>query len=276
MKGPVLIVLLFWGWSWVQRCPGEATLGGSGFFPDRGVYFEQRLSVPVSLDTTFLNDDGHPVLLRDLFHGRPVILAMGYYQCPMLCGVILNAFVQSLQEFPPQSSARDFDFIFISVDPAEESRLALAKKQLYMQRYGWPAAEGRWHFLTGSKESIQTIADEIGFHFRYDRVAKQYMHPSGIVVLTSKGKVSGYLLGVEFPPSKLQQAIALARQNEVGRSAENIWLLCYSSNPVSGPMGRIVLYALRIGAVLTLLSLFLVIRFVRRVRREGIREVIST
>jgi protein SCO1 len=262
VKG-VLFFLLVWGCFGSDRCLGELPTATSGSNPNGEIIFEQRLNVPVSQNILFTNEVGDQILLRDLFHGRPLVLAMGYYQCSMLCGVILNAFVQSLLEFPPQSSTRDFDFVFISVDPTEGSQLALAKKGVYVRRYGSQAAQGSWHFLTGPRESIQTIADEIGFHFRYDSATKQYVHPSGIVVLTPEGRISSYMLGVEFPPSQLQQAIVLARQQEIGKAAKNIWLLCLSSSSASGPLGRIVILALRTGAVLTLVGLLLVIRFAR-------------
>ena len=269
MKATALILLLVCGCSMVQRCSGQLAASYSLSDPNRGVIFDQRLNGLLSLNTPFLDDQGEPVLLKDLFRGKPVILAMGYYQCPMLCGVVLNAFVQSLQEFPPRSATRDLNFIFISVDPTEGKDLARAKKETYVRRYGSPEAEFNWHFLTGSKESIQIIADEIGFHFRYDATIKQYVHPSGIVVLTPKGRISSYLLGVEFPPAKLQQAISFARQQEIGTPVENILLLCFSPNPTSSPIGRLVIYSLRIGAIFTVVSLILVIRFVSGLRGKG-------
>jgi protein SCO1 len=235
---------------------------------NREIRFDQRLNQVVSPETAFVDEVGRPVRLSDLFHNQPVVLTMGYYQCPMLCGVVLNALVRSLQEFSPESATRNFEFIFISVDPTETSKLALEKKRTYLRQYGWSPAEGRWHFLTGTQSSIQEVAKEIGFNFRYDAVSKQYVHPSGVVVLTPDRRISSYLLGVEFPARQLENSIQQARQKRIGSPVEQVLLLCFSGEPMRGTVGYVVTYALRIGAVATLLGLVLFIRSFSRPAAE--------
>jgi protein SCO1/2 len=240
--------------------------------PNREIKFEQRLNRRVSSTLEFTDESGRSVYLRDLLNQRPIVLAMGYYQCPMLCGVVLNALVQSLQDVAPDSPYRDFDFIFVSIDPAETAQLAYAKRQNYLIRYGWRPAATRWHFLTGSESPIRQLADEIGFRYRYDASAHQFIHPSGLVFLTPNGRISSYLLGIEYPAKDLVRAIATAREERVGSPVQQFLLLCFSGNAASGSVAAVVLVTLRIGAIVTLLGLVVVIRSSRgRVKKEPTR-----
>jgi protein SCO1 len=231
---------------------------------NREIKFEQRLNQTISSEAAFFDEYGRAVHLGDLFDERPVVLTMGYYQCPMLCGVVLNAFVRSLLEFSPQSEIRNVDFIFISVDPGETHALALEKKRTYLRQLGGSEPEGRWHFLTGKQTSVEQVAQEIGFHFRYDSASKQYVHPSGLLVLTPDRRISSYLLGVEFPPKQLERSIQQATQKRIGSPVEQVLLLCFSGDPMSGSLGWIIIYSLRIGAIATMVGLILLIRFVGR------------
>jgi protein SCO1/2 len=240
--------------------------------PNREIKFEQRLNRRVSSTLEFTDESGRSVYLRDLLNQRPIVLAMGYYQCPMLCGVVLNALVQSLQDVAPDSPYRDFDFIFVSIDPAETAQLAYAKRQNYLIRYGWRPAATRWHFLTGSESPIRQLADEIGFRYRYDASAHQFVHPSGLVFLTPNGRISSYLLGIEYPAKDLVRAIATAREERAGSPVQQFLLLCFSGNAASGSVAAVVLVTLRIGAIVTLLGLVVVIRSSRgRVKKEPTR-----
>ncbi len=250
---------------------GLAQSSGSATDPNREIRFEQRLNQSLTPALEFTNESGGTVTLQRYLHQRPIILVMGYYQCPMLCGVVLNALVQSLQDFAPNSANRDFNFIFVSIDPKETSQLARAKRQNYLVRYGWGPAASRWHFLTGSEDAIYQLADEIGFRYRYDTIGHQFVHPSGLVFLTPAGRVSSYLLGIEYPSKDLAQAIANARAERVGYPVQQLLLLCFSGNVASGSVAAVVLMTLRIGAIVTLLGLIVLIRVSRRrVKKESI------
>jgi protein SCO1/2 len=231
---------------------------------NRDVRFEQRIGARIPLDAPFVNDQGQNIDLKQLFRGRPVVLAMGYYQCPMLCGVVLNALVETLQQLPSLLPARDYDFVFISVDPAESSDLAAAKKRTYLKRYGSAKDGTGWTFLTGTGESIGRVAKEIGFHYRYDTVTRQWVHPSGLVFVTPDGSVSSYLLGVTYPARSFGIALQQAAEKKPGSPVEQILLLCFSYNPASGTVGSIVITALRVGSVMSLIGLLLLIWFSTR------------
>src|SRR5207253_4692191 len=115
--------------------------------------FEQKLNAQVSLDSVFADESGRRVQLRDCFRGKPVILVLGYYRCPMLCTLVNNGLIESLQDLKP-TVGKDFDIINVSIDPHETPALAAAKKQAYLKRYGRSGAADGWHFLIGEEPAI--------------------------------------------------------------------------------------------------------------------------
>jgi protein SCO1 len=238
--------------------------------PNRDIRFEQRLNQIINLDEHFTDEEGNTIRLDQYFHQRPVILTLGYYQCPMLCGVVLNALVQGLQDLPPTLAKRDFNFIFVSVDPQENAKLAKNKLDNYLHRYGWAPAGERWHFLTGAEPAIKRLAEQVGFHYRYDQVSKQYVHPSGLVVLSPNGRVSSYLLGIEFPAKEIDRAITLARRDAVAAPVSPIALLCFCPTIAPGTVAYVVLVIMRVAAVLTLTALGVIMYRAHRRRSKDL------
>jgi protein SCO1 len=172
---------------------------------------------------------------------------------------VLNAFVQGLQDVPPTLARRDFNFIFVSIDPNESPRLAKDKLENYLRRYGWAPAAERWHFLTGAEPAIRRLADQLGFRYRFDPVSKQFVHPSGLVVLSPTGRIGSYLLGIEFPGKEIDRAVTFARHDAVDKPASPSVLLCFSPNLTPGTVTYTVLMVLRAAAVLTLVALGVII-----------------
>ena len=251
-------------------CDGIAQATDPAKDPNRDIRFEQRLNQVITMDEHFTDELGNTVRLDQYFHQRPVILELGYYACPMLCGVVLNALVQGLQDLPPTLAKRDFNFIFVSIDPNESPGLAKNKLGNYLRRYGWAPAAERWHFLTGAEPAIKRLADQIGFRYRYDQISKQYVHPSGLVVLTPNGKISSYLLGIEFPAKNLDCSITLAREDGVSAPVSPLLLLCFCPNVAPGTIAYVVLIIMRLAAVLTLIALGVIIYRAHRRRSKDL------
>jgi protein SCO1/2 len=256
MNRNILVAALILGIYECDHAYGQASDPNTD--PNRDVRFEQRVGQMVSADIDFADESGRPVALGGYFHQRPIVLALGYYECPMLCGVVLNALVQGLEDLPPTLAKRDFNFLFISIDPRETKALAKAKLDDYLRRYGWAPAAERWHFLTGPESASSRLAAQVGFHYRYDSVSKQYVHPSGLVILTPAGRISSYLLGIEYSAKAIDHAITLARQESVAAPASAFNLLCFSQNFTPGSLAFVVLMVLRVGAVFTLLALAII------------------
>lgn len=248
-----------------------AEAGGS--LPDeslREIKFDQRLNQQVSLELQFRDEAGATVRLRDYFGKKPVILNLGYYECPMLCTVVLNGMVESFQDLK-LDVGKQFEVVNVSVAPDETPELGAAKKRTYLKRYGRPEAARGWHFLTGDEAAIKQLADEAGFRYAFDPVSKQYAHPSGFLVLTPDGKVSRYFFGSAFRPQELDAALKQAGAGRAGSPIEQFVLLCFHYSPLTGKYGPLVLTVVRWSGIATLAGLGCAIVIASRRRRKEVR-----
>jgi protein SCO1/2 len=232
-----------------QAKTGEAAGSRPGLLSE--VRIDQKLDEQVPLDLPFLDEQATPVTLGRYFGKRPVILALVYYECPMLCTQVLNGLVSSLDvlQFTP---GRDFDVVVVSFDPGETPGLARAKKASYMERYNRPGTEDGWHFLTGQQSSIARLTDAVGFRYAYDENIDQYAHAAAITLLTPGGRVSRYFYGIEYAPRDLRLGLVEASQSRIGTVVDQALLLCYHYDPEQGTYGVAVMNLLRLGGVLTL------------------------
>lgn len=235
------------------------------------VAFEQNLGVQVPLDLPFRDETGRAVRLSQYFTGRPVILALVYYECPMLCVQALNGLVKALKVLALEPG-RDYTIVTVSFNPNETPAQAAAKKDEYIARLRKPGAAGAWHFLTGNEASIRVLTDTVGFHYVYDEATKQYAHPTGMIVLTPEGRTSKYVFGIDYGPRDIRLALVEASDNKVGTPADRLLLYCYHYDPATGKYGLVLLNVIRIGGVLTvaLIGGFILLmrRRERRVRLE--------
>jgi len=219
------------------------------------ITFEQRLNTDISRDLLFRDEHGSALRIGDCLNQKPTILVLGYYECPMLCTLELNGMVEALQDIK-WSIGKDFEVINVSIDPRERASLAAAKKRIYLKRYGRAGAAEGWHFLTGDQPAIQRLADEVGFHYRYDARSGQFAHPSGLVILTPEGRISGYLLGLSYPSRDLFSALERASAHKVSSPVRKLVLLCFHYNPITGKYGVVIINSVRLLGVLTLVALF--------------------
>lgn len=230
-----------------------------------GVGFDQRLNEQVPLDLEFVDEAGKPVKLGDYFHSKPVILVLAYYQCPRLCTMVLNGLVQGLLEIP-YTAGKDFEVVVVSFDPREVSSLAASKKEAYMSRYGRPGSEAGWHFLVGREDQSRALADAVGFRYRYDDRKDQFIHASGITILTPEGRLSRYLYDVKFSGRDLRLALVEASQHKIGTPVEQILLYCFHYDPTLGKYSANVMLLIRLCGVLTMAA---IVCFVWGLRRRA-------
>lgn len=217
------------------------------------VGIEQQLNAEVPADLEFRDDLGNTVKLGDYFgKGRPVILNLGYYECPMLCGELLQGLSGSLRVLK-FDVGKEFDVITVSFDPHETTEMAAEKKRNIMKRYNRPGAEKGWHFLTGSAESINALTKSVGFQYQWDEKTKQYAHATAIVVLTPDRHIAEYFYGVEFSPKDLRLGLVQASQGKIGNVADQVLLYCYHYDPRIGKYGAVISNILRLAALATML-----------------------
>ncbi|MDR3773468.1 MAG: SCO family protein [Terracidiphilus sp.] len=238
-----------------------------------GVGIAQNLNAQLPLSLTFTDDQGQQVQLGNYFGKRPAILALVYYQCPMLCSEELNGLTGALQmvNFVP---GKDFDVIVVSIDPSEGTDLAAAKKRSYLKRYGHPNTAGGWHFMTGTQANIDALTKAVGFGYVKipgpDGKLTQFAHASSIQIVTPEGKLAQYYMGVEYSPKDLRLGLVEASANRIGSPVDNILTYCYHYDPKTNKHSLIVARVVQLGGLVTVFSLggFMLVMF-RRDSRAG-------
>lgn len=233
----------------------------------RNVAFDQRLGEQVPLDARLRDETGRTIALGELIDGKPVLLVPAYYECPMLCTIVLNGVVSMLRALP-FDVGREFTVVTLSFDARETPELAAQKKDRYLGEYRRPGAADGWHFLTGEEAEIRRVTDAIGFRWEWDEASKQFAHASGVVVLTPRGRVSHYFYGVEYPPRDLRLALVEASDERIGSVVDAVLLFCFHYDPATGRYSKLAMGAVRTGGALTLIALvtFLVVML----RRERV------
>ena len=230
------------------------------------IRFDQKPNTQVSPGLAFVDESGKPVRLGQYFGSKPLVLVLGYYECPMLCTLVLNGVMEGAEDMK-WSIGREFDVVNVSISPEETPPLAAAKQRAYARRYGRAGSAQGWHFLTGNETEIRRLADQVGFRYAYDPASKQYAHPSGLVILTPEGRVSSYLFGVAFPSRDLFAGLQRASAHKVSSPIQQLILLCFHYNPITGKYSRLILIVLRGFGALTMLGVVgLIIVLVRRGR----------
>ena len=204
----------------------------------RDVRWDQKLDTSVDLTTAFRDENGKEMPLGSFINNRPAILVMPFYKCPGQCTTELNNMTDTLKDEKFKFRVgRDFDIIVVSINPKEGADLATAKKKEYLDVLGQPGAASGWHFLTGTDPNIKKLADEVGFRYKYDVKTDQYAHPTGLTVLTPKGKISRYLLGAVYSPKDMRLSLTEAGQGRIGTVADQFVLACYHYDPQTGTYG---------------------------------------
>lgn len=260
-------------------------IGGTGFAqmigdPDyrhtpppelKHVGIEQRLGEQVPLDLQFQDETGKAVKLGDYFKsGRPVILNLVYYQCPMLCGEVLQG-LTAMNKIIGFLPGKEFEIVTVSIDPRETSQLAAAKKQTFLQQLNRPGAEKGWHFLVGKQPEIDALAKSLGWEYQYDPKTDQFAHAAGVILATPEGKIAQYYYGVEYPGRDVRLGIVEASKNRIGSLADQVLLYCYHYDPRTGKYGAVVTNMVRLGGSLTILILggFLIVMYRHEPRAKG-------
>jgi protein SCO1/2 len=237
------------------------------------VGIDQKLNEKVPLDAVFKDEEGREVRLGQFFKGKPVVLSLVYYTCPMLCNQILNGMLSSFRQIS-FNAGEQFEVINVSFDPRDTPAIAAAKKQTYIKAYNRAGGEAAWHFLTGDEANVRRLADAVGFRYLWDEQTKQFAHASGIMILTPEGKLARYFYGVEYPPRDLRLGLVEASQNRIGTPVDTLMLYCYHYDPATGKYGAVVMNIMRVAGVITvglMVGLFFFLRKISR-RRMTVSE----
>lgn len=234
----------------------------------REIGIDQKLDQQLPLDLTFKDESGRSVQLREYFGDKPVLLSFAYYQCPMLCTLVLNGAVKAMRAMPLELG-KDFVAVNISFNPREGPALAAAKRDTYVREYGKPGAREAWHFLTGDEENIRKATQAAGFRYVWDEATQQYAHASAIMVLTPEGKFARYFYGIEYIERDLRLGLVEAASGKIGSPVDQVLLLCFHYDPMTGRYGLLITRVMQVfGSATALVLGSFVIVMLRRERRK--------
>jgi protein SCO1/2 len=220
----------------------------------QGVGIDQNLNAQLPLELTFRDETGQTVRLGQYFRDKPVVLALVYYDCPGLCDLILNGLSHAMEQIS-LNVGTDYQVVTVSFNPKESWQLATAKKANYLEKYQRPGAKEGWHFLTGDEPAIKSLADTVGFHYKYDPISKQFAHASAIYVITPEGRIARYFYGIEYKPRDFRLGLVEASANKIGSPADQVLLFCYHYDPTTGKYGMAITQVTRVLGTATVLLL---------------------
>lgn len=218
-----------------------------------GVGVVERLGQKVDLNLQFVAENGYPVTLGQYFQkGRPVVLNLVYYSCPMLCNLILNGQTATMREIP-WTPGTEYDVVTISIDPLETFDLARKKKAAYLANYERPAPG--WHFLADYQGNVKKLAEQVGFGYKYDERQQNYAHSAAIMILSPDGTVNRYLYGVKFRARDLRLALTEASEGKIGSAFDKLLLYCFHYDPQSKSYVPFAMNFMRAGGALVAIVL---------------------
>ncbi|WP_242334295.1 MULTISPECIES: SCO family protein [Anaeromyxobacter] len=216
---------------------------------------DERLGNRVPLDLELTDGNGRPFRLGDAFRGhRPVVLTLVYYDCPMLCGLILSGMAKTMRE-NGLVLGKDYEAVTVSFDPKEKPAQAAERRRGYLQSLGRAESEPVWPFLVGTEAASRQLAEAVGFRYKYDPQTKEWAHIAAVFVLGPDGTVSRYLYGIEYPAKDFRLAVVEAADGKVGTSFDKFLLTCYRYDPASRKYEPYAWGFVRAGGLAVLLAL---------------------
>jgi protein SCO1/2 len=242
-----------------------------------GVGITQNLDQQIPLDLTFKDETGKTVQLGEYFQsGRPVLLNLVYYTCPMLCGEALagEASALAVLKFTP---GNEYEVVSVSINPDETPQDAAAKKKIYVDRMNehlQPKTSGEaWHFLTGQQAEIDKLAQAVGFRYHRDPKTGQYIHSTALMIVTPHGKLAQYYYGVEYSPRDIRLGLIEASRNKIGNLVDAVEIYCCRYDPNTGRYGAVISRILSIAGAATVVLLggfvFMMIRLDKNRSHKG-------
>lgn len=264
------------GQQWSEQAGGEQPIANAAPPILQGVDIVENLGGALPRDATFRDTEGKTVRLGDFFDGkRPTLFVFAYHTCPMLCSLVLDATVRSLNDVT-WTVGDQFDVVSVSIDPKDTPETATKKRAQVVDSY--PRAHGStkgWHFLTGEESEIRKVTDAIGFKYQYDPRQKQFAHPAAIYLLTPEGHIARYLYGIQYDPSDVRLGLLEATEGRSISTTERILLYCYHYDPQGKKYSLVALNVMRLGGGVTLVALgsFLTLMWVRERRKRRARTL---
>lgn len=235
-----------------------------------GVGVEEKLGTVLDRDLEFVGENGRPVRLgKFLDQGRPVILNFAYYSCPMLCGMVLNGLTTSIRDLS-WTPGKEYEIVTISIDPREMYQLAASKKQAQLISFDRPAPG--WHFLADYNGNAKKLAEQAGFHYRWDKQREQYAHSAALILLAPDGKIARYLYGIKFKSFDLRLGLTEATEGKMRSTADHLLLYCFQYDALARSYVMVARNIMRGGGALTIFVMGAALMRLWRKEKESFQQ----
>ncbi|UQA57808.1 SCO family protein [Polyangium aurulentum] len=200
----------------------------------QGIDIDERPGAVLPADVRLRDMAGKDVTLGSYFDGeRPVVVLMAYYECPMLCSLVLNGMLKGMKGLE-WTAGKEYRVVVVSFDPRDTPEAARQKREAYVGAYGRSVDERGFDFLVGDEAEVRRLADAIGFKYRWDTETKQYAHAAGAFAITPQGKLSRTLYGIEFQNKDLRLALLEASEGKLGAAWGRVLLFCFHYDSSEG------------------------------------------
>ncbi len=261
------LVMPAWALQYDANKPlGAAAQSTPAYLKKAGI--SQNLGNQLPLNDHFLDSSGADRPLGAYFEHRPVVMALVYYKCKMLCPQVLSGLSRTLRQvgFTP---GKDYDIVVTSIDPADTPADGAAEKVRFLDSLGTPAAGESVHFLTGQQASITDLASATGFNYVRvpgpDGKMDQFAHSSVIMIATPDGRMSKYLFGIDYQPRDVRLAVIQASNHHIGSLSDLVLLYCCNYSPSAG---KYTVSILRVMGLAAMGSLFMLVALLYGLSRK--------
>ena len=235
---------------------------------DEGAAQDDRIGAVVDPTLEFVDERGYPYKLRQLFPGeQPVVLMLGYYSCPSMCGQVLDAAFHALSRVD-LDPGDDYRILSVSIDPSETAEIAKNRKSTFLRRLIKTGGEDAWHLLVGDEANTKALADQVGFHYYWSQATRQFAHPPSLIFLTPQGKVSRIIVNTYFEPEDVRLALVEASEGTLGTFWDQVKLNCLTFDPRTNTYSVAAMTLMRIGGAVTVVVLALMIWIMLRRERR--------
>ncbi|MBX3462617.1 MAG: SCO family protein [Planctomycetes bacterium] len=256
---------------------GSTSAQGAGMPPtstlaarEEAASMVDRIGAVVDPSLTFTDERGYPFQLQQFFPGQqPVVLLLGYYSCPAMCGQVLEAALAALSDVALQPGT-DYRLLNVSIDPRETPEVARERKLRFLPKLAKTGGDDAWRVLVGDEPNIARLCDTVGFRYYWSEHTNQFAHPPAVVFLTPQGKVSRVIVNTWFDPADVRLALVEASDGQLGSFWDQVQLNCLTFDPRTNSYTLTAMTIMRLGGAATVVALAAMIWILlRRERRRS-------
>lgn len=217
--------------------------------PEVGI--EEQLGKNIPLNLEFYDEDGYLLKLSDIID-KPTILNLVFFECRGICTPLLTELAENVNRVDLEPG-KDYQILTVSFDHTEKPQLAAAKKINYIKLLERPIKPSAWRFMTGDSINVKTLTDAVGYYYKKEE--DQFIHAGALIFISPDGKITRYLMGIDFLPFNIKMALIEASEGKVGPTIAKLLKFCYAYDPE----GRT--YALNITRIIGIGMIFLIAAF---------------